>query len=90
MSPKLVIGVVGPVGFGGSYLCVELLNRGHTVVGLSRSPERLGKHPSYRTRILDVASASIVEISKAFDGLDVLVNEYGPHTAGENALQYRA
>lgn len=83
------IGVIGPCGFSGSYLCVELLNRGHEVVGISRSPERLGTHSRYEPRSTDVAKSSIHQLSEAFEGLEVLINGYGPHTAGENALQYR-
>ncbi|KAF2502667.1 hypothetical protein BU16DRAFT_448877 [Lophium mytilinum] len=86
---SLNIGVIGPAGFGGSYLCVELLNRGHKIVGISRSPSKLGKHPSYEPRSIDIANASIHELAEAFKNLDVLVNEYGPHTAGEGALQYQ-
>lgn len=88
MTAKLRIGVIGPAGFGGSYLCVELINRGHEVVGLSRNPSKLGTHPLYTPRNLDVGSESIEQIAKAFAGIDVLINEYGPHSAGHEALQY--
>ncbi|KAF2815574.1 uncharacterized protein BDZ99DRAFT_435993 [Mytilinidion resinicola] len=86
---SLNIGIIGPAGFGGSYLCVELLNRGHKIVGISRFPSKLGKNPSYEPRSIDVTKASIQELAEAFKGLEVLVNEYGPHTAGEGALQYQ-
>jgi uncharacterized protein YbjT (DUF2867 family) len=82
------IGVLGPTGFGGSYLCLELLSRGHTVVGISRNPEKLGKHPRYEYRKLDVSAASIPDLIEAFEDVEVLINEYGPHSAGEAALQY--
>ncbi len=85
---KLKVGVIGPAGFGGSYLCVELINRGHEVVGISRKPEKLGAHDLFSTRRVDVSAHSIEELSAAFRGLDVLVNEYGPHSAGHEALQY--
>ncbi|CAK7236625.1 hypothetical protein SBRCBS47491_009701 [Sporothrix bragantina] len=87
--PGFNIGVIGPAGFGGSYLTVELLNRGHRVRGISRHPEKLGRHAAYTCYPIDLENAPIEEISKAFAGLDVLVNEYGPHTAGEEALQYQ-
>ncbi|CAK7207778.1 hypothetical protein SEUCBS139899_010591 [Sporothrix eucalyptigena] len=87
--PGLDIGVIGPTGFGGSYLTVELLNRGHRVRGISRHPEKLGHHEAYTSHPIDLEKAPIEDISKAFSGLDVLVNEYGPHTAGEEALQYQ-
>lgn len=84
----LQIGVIGPTGFGGSYLCIELLNRGQSVRGISRRPERLGIHQSYTPYTIDIESASIEQLVTAFTGLDILVNEYGPHTSGEHALQY--
>jgi putative NADH-flavin reductase len=89
MSPKpLRVGVIGPAGFGGSYLCVELLNRGHTVIGISRQPEKLGKHERYIPRPVDIDEVYVEELAKKFEGIDVLVSEYGPHTAGAGALLY--
>ncbi len=82
------IGVIGPAGFGGSYLCVELINRGHHVFGISRSPEKLGKHELYSPLSADVNTLSIKELADVFRGLDVVINEYGPHSAGHEALQY--
>jgi putative NADH-flavin reductase len=87
MSP-LTVGVIGPAGFGGSYLCLELVSRGHKVIGFSRNPEKLGSHPLYTPHPLDVNAQSIRELADAFSGLDVLINEYGPHTAGHEALKY--
>ncbi|KAF1830648.1 hypothetical protein BDW02DRAFT_642026 [Decorospora gaudefroyi] len=89
VTPKsLRVGIIGPAGFGGSYLSVELLNRGHTVIGLSRKPEKLGKHERYIPRPVDIDEVSIEELAKQFEGIDVLVSEYGPHTAGAGALLY--
>jgi putative NADH-flavin reductase len=85
---RLRVGVIGPAGFGGSYLCVELLNRGHTVIGISRNPEKLGKHERYITRSIDIDQASIADLAKTFREVDVLVSEYGPHTTGAMALLY--
>lgn len=82
------IGVIGPAGFGGSYLCLELISRGHKVVGISRHPESLGQHPLYTPRPADLNTLNIDELAEQFQGLDVLVNEYGPHSAGHEALQY--
>jgi len=82
------IGVIGPAGFGGSYLCVELIQRGHQVFGISRNPQTLGKHEQYTPVPADINALSISELSKVFAGLDVVVNEYGPHSAGHEALQY--
>lgn len=84
----LRVGVIGPAGFGGSYLCVELINRGHHVVGLSRNPATLGAHHRYTPVSVDVSAQSIKELATSFENLDVVVNEYGPHSAGADALQY--
>ena len=87
-SKPLRVGVIGPAGFGGSYLCVELLNRGHTVVGISRNPEKLGKHERYIPRALNIDETSISDLAKSFNDFDILVSEYGPHTTGAGALLY--
>jgi putative NADH-flavin reductase len=84
----LRVGVIGPAGFGGSYLCVELLNRGHFVTGISRNPEKLGRHERYTTRSVNFDTISISDLVKTFEGVDVLVSEYGPHTKGAMALLY--
>ena len=72
------VAVIGATGFGGSHTCVELLNRGHEVIGLSRNPEKLGKHAKYRPQILDVAAASIEDLIEAYNGVDVVVNSFNP------------
>lgn len=87
-TSPLRIGVIGPAGFGGSYLCVELINRGHQVVGFSRAPEKLGNHELYTPLPVDITAQDIEGLAKVFQGLDVLINEYGPHSAGHEALQY--
>lgn len=88
--PPLNIGVIGPTGFGGSYLTIELLNRGHTVHGLSRTPSTLGHHAHYHPHALDLSSLSFPTLAQQLNtlNLDVLVSEYGPHTAGTAALLY--
>jgi uncharacterized protein YbjT (DUF2867 family) len=69
----LKIVVLGPSGFGGSYLCVELINRGHHVTGISRSPEKLGSHKLYTAKSVDLEGASVEELAAAFEGHDVVV-----------------
>jgi putative NADH-flavin reductase len=69
----LKIAVLGPAGFGGSYLCVELINRGHHVTGISRSPEKLGTHKLYSTISLDLEKVSSDEMAEAFKGHDVVI-----------------
>ena len=77
------IGILGPAGFSGSHIAIELLNRGHDVVGLSRSPERLGEHPKYTPVKLATETAPIEDLIAAFSGLDVLVNAYNPSPGPE-------
>jgi len=87
-TTPLTVGVIGPAGMGGSYVCVELINRGHKVIGLSRKPETLGTHKLYEPRPVDLEKMSIDELATKLENLDVLINEYGPHAAGHEALQY--
>lgn len=72
------VAVIGATGYGGSYICVELLNRGYDVLGVSRHPEKLGKHEKYSLRPMDVAAASIEEIVEVFKGVHAVVNSYNP------------
>lgn len=88
-TKPLRVGVIGPAGFGGSYLSLELINRGHTVIGISRHPEKLGKHTRYIPRPFDIDSSSISSFTSQLQDIDVLVSEYGPHTAGADALVYQ-
>ncbi|OJJ53626.1 hypothetical protein ASPSYDRAFT_1164456 [Aspergillus sydowii CBS 593.65] len=83
-----LVGVIGPAGFGGSYLSAELIRRGHTVVGISRNPQSFGIHNNYVPRPLDIEESTIAELADSFRDLDTLVSEYGPHTQGATALQY--
>jgi putative NADH-flavin reductase len=87
-SKPLRVGVIGATGFGGSYLTVELLSRGHSVVGVARNPSTIGKHERYIPRPFDIHSASSMELAKQLEDIDVLVSEYGPHTGGADALLY--
>jgi putative NADH-flavin reductase len=89
MSTKSqLVGVIGPAGFGGSYLSVELIRRGHKVIGISRNPQSFGTHQSYTPRPVDIEVASIDDLAASFRDLQVLVSEYGPHTQGADALKY--
>lgn len=65
--------VIGSTGHGGSYLCVELVNRGHHVTGLSRNPEKLGKHPLYTPLAFDVVEANFLDLINVLKGYDVVV-----------------
>ncbi|KAK3046883.1 hypothetical protein LTR09_011634 [Extremus antarcticus] len=70
------VAVIGPAGFSGSHICRELLTRGHTVTGLSRSPAKLGAHPSYTPIPLDINTTSIASLVPAFTGFDALIDAY--------------
>lgn len=75
---KMQVGILGPTGFSGSHVAIELLNRGHQVVGFSRHPERLGQHDNYTPVPLTIEKAAVTDLVAAFSGLDVLVNAYNP------------
>ncbi|MAD81443.1 MAG: hypothetical protein CL912_00635 [Deltaproteobacteria bacterium] len=64
--------VIGATGHGGSYLCVELVNRGHKVTGLARNPEKLGKHELYTPRKFNVVECSFLELMEELKGYDVI------------------
>lgn len=72
------IGIIGPTGFSGSHTALELLNRGHEVVGLSRHPERLGTHERYTPIPLAIETAPMENLVAALKDLDVLINAYNP------------
>jgi putative NADH-flavin reductase len=80
------VAVLGSTGFSGSHISLELLNRGYTVVGIARNPEKLGKHQHYQPLQLDVAASSIAELVEALKGNDVLINAYnGPNNYSESS-----
>ncbi|KAL8276423.1 hypothetical protein RQP46_011175 [Phenoliferia psychrophenolica] len=78
--------VVGPTGFTGSHAISELLSRKHTITGISRNPAALGEHPLYTGIAVDLSRVSVPELAKLFEGHDILLNCYGPHST--NALAY--
>lgn len=89
MAPSpLTVGVLGPSGMGGSHITIELLSRGHSVVGISRTPESIGIHSEYEPRSIDLENAPIHDIAITFKDLDVLICAYGPHSSGVDAMKY--
>ena len=64
----LSILVVGATGHGGSYLCLELVNRGHRVTGMARRPAKLGIHPLYTPKEFDVVNSPFLELIEEFKG----------------------
>ena len=64
--------VLGGDGFVGRYLCTELIERGHAVTSLSRTPD-----PAVLPDGVDLAKGDITEyasIEDAFEGQDAAVN----------------
>jgi putative NADH-flavin reductase len=98
-AKPLKVAVIGATGYAGSHVCVELIARGHHVIGISRNPEKLGSHPNYSPKSIDLENVHIKELVDAFSGQDVVI-EYpltltlltqflrSPHWWGKPALQY--
>lgn len=72
-TKQLKVAVIGSTGYAGSHTCIELLGRGHHVTGVSRNPEKIGKHANYKGKSVDLEKASIEELVEAFSGQDVVV-----------------
>lgn len=70
--------VLGSSGNLGSHVCVELLERGHEVVGIARSPSRIGEHERYRPISLDITNAVVEEFVEILRGAEVLIWSYSP------------
>ena len=87
MSSKkhLNVAVIGPTGLTGSHVVVEvcctlrrnlieqLLNRGHTVTGISRNPNSIGTHKGYKGVSLNVFDATTDVFAAALKGHDVVI-----------------
>ncbi|CAI6331484.1 unnamed protein product [Periconia digitata] len=81
----LRVAVLGSTGFTGSYLTVELLHRGHTVIGLSRDPSKIGSHARYEPCSIDIAERSFTELREVLEDkvrCEVLIVAYGPGPNG--------
>jgi NADH dehydrogenase len=64
--------VVGGDGFIGQYLCTELVECGHEVTSLSRSPDQGALPDAVSTAAVDVTDYDSIE--PAFEGRDAVVN----------------
>ncbi|KAH6971060.1 hypothetical protein BKA56DRAFT_636004 [Ilyonectria sp. MPI-CAGE-AT-0026] len=80
--------VIGATGHGGSYLCVELVSRGHRVTGMARTPSRLGRHALYIPKEFDIEKEPFLHLIEGLKGYDVVVNMFSPHSSGQAALIY--
>lgn len=74
--------IFGPAGSLGSDICLELLNGGHEVMGVSRSPERLGSHERYRPIAFDLSTNDIAGLVDILKDVNVVVNAYNPPMDG--------
>ncbi|KAK0904677.1 hypothetical protein LTR91_021827 [Friedmanniomyces endolithicus] len=73
------VAVLGPAGFGGSYVVSELLHRGtYDVIGISRNPDKVGEHKRYTPYALNITNATIAELVEAFKSVDVVINAFNP------------
>lgn len=88
MQGLLLVELINLYKRSGSHITLELISRGHKVIGLSRNPSKLGTHSRYEPRTIDLENGTVDEISKTLTDLDVLVCAYGPHTSGLAALKY--
>ncbi|WP_437821640.1 NAD(P)-dependent oxidoreductase [Sorangium sp. So ce1078] len=71
------IGIFGARGTLGQRIVAEALGRGHAITAFARDPSRIpAERGAVRWQVADVLSAE--SIAAVLDGLDVLVNAYGP------------
>lgn len=85
---SLKVAVVGATGMTGSHATVELLRRGHFVVGVCRNPSKMGQHERYEPRSIDLSNSDVMDIAAKLQGIDVVVNAYGPHSQLGSAFAY--
>ncbi|KAK9329153.1 hypothetical protein V1520DRAFT_344193 [Lipomyces starkeyi] len=69
----LTVVVIGSTGFTGRHVTIELLNRGHTVVGIARTPTAIGKRDNYKPIKIDILSGQTAELGSIFSQADVVV-----------------
>ena len=70
------VAVIGATGKAGQRLTAELLNRGHHVRAVVRSPEKVRP-----TKGIEVAKSDLNEVAQLVDalkGADAVVSAYGP------------
>ena len=84
--------VYGASGGIGSKVVEEALNRGHSVIGVSRTPEKLSYQNSNFSAVKgDVSNIeSMLEIIDGADAVVISVRAAGPNNYPEETLNYRA
>lgn len=95
-APGLVVAntivLYGATGNIGSKILTEALNRGHKVIGVSRTPESITvKHPNFSTVKGDASDLkSMLAIIKGTDTVIFSVRGSGPNNYPEESLDYVA
>lgn len=84
--------VYGASGAIGSKIVTEALDRGHTVIGVSRTPQNLKvNHPKFSAVAGDVSDlASMLDVIKGADAVVISVRSPGPNNYPEETLNNRA
>jgi hypothetical protein len=94
--PRLAISstivLYGATGNIGSKILTEALDRGHKVIGVSRTPESITvKHPNFSSVKGDASDLqSMLSIIKGADTVIFSVRGSGPHNYPEESLDYVA
>lgn len=84
--------IYGATGNIGSKIVTEALDRGHDVIGVSRSPQNFDiDHPNFSGVAGDVSSLeSMLEVVKGADAVVMSVRAAGPNNYPEETLNFRA
>ena len=76
MTQSLNIALIGPTGFVGTAVLDELLNRGHRVTALARTPAKLATRENLTVVQGDATNAA--QVARVVTGADAVVNAYNP------------